>query len=43
MDLLSQRDYGLKRTAAFLDIKDEIIALLRDRQGIPLSNAADAG
>ncbi|MCF2972132.1 ABC transporter ATP-binding protein [Synechococcus sp. Nb3U1] len=39
VNLPSQRNYGLKRTPAFQDVKDEIMTLLRERQGIPLSSA----
>ncbi|MEN9225240.1 MAG: ABC transporter ATP-binding protein [Thermostichus sp. HHBFW_bins_43] len=39
VDFPSQRDYSLKRTSAFQDVKDEIMALLRERQGIPLKGA----
>ncbi len=39
----SQRDYSLKRTSSFQDVKDEIMALLREREGIPLSSAAPTG
>jgi len=43
VDFPSRRDYSLKRTSSFQEVKDEILALLREQKGIPLSNAAPAG
>jgi NitT/TauT family transport system ATP-binding protein len=43
VDFPSRRDYSLKRTSSFQEVKDEILALLRNQKGIPLSDAAPAG
>ena len=42
VDFPSRRDYSLKRTSSFQEVKEEILALLREQKGIPLSNAAPA-